>query len=83
MLLKRNRLLKRLNSERSLARKFRFRYSKEIVTNHAYRIEGSVREDIALIRASPLIKKTTQIVGLKYDIHTGTLTQVQEVQSEL
>ncbi|KAE8445839.1 hypothetical protein EG329_012762 [Mollisiaceae sp. DMI_Dod_QoI] len=46
-------------------------------------IEDSVREDLALIRASPLIKKTTQIVGLKYDIHTGVLTQVEENKSEL
>jgi carbonic anhydrase len=81
--LKRNRLLKLLNLEKSLARKFRVRFTREFVTNHAYRIEDSIREDIALIRASPLIKKTTQIVGLKYDIHTGTLTQVQEIQSEL
>jgi carbonic anhydrase len=36
-----------------------------------------VREDVALIKASPWIKKTTQIVGLKYDIHTGILTQVE------
>jgi len=46
-------------------------------------IEESVLEDLALIRASPLIKKTTQIVGLKYDIFTGVLTQVKEAQSEL
>ncbi|KAH9206827.1 carbonic anhydrase [Leptodontidium sp. 2 PMI_412] len=46
-------------------------------------IAGSVLEDLALLRASPLIKKTTQIVGLKYDIHTGVLTQVHESKSEL
>ncbi|KAH6718747.1 carbonic anhydrase [Leptodontidium sp. MPI-SDFR-AT-0119] len=46
-------------------------------------IEESVLEDLALLRASPLIKKTTQIVGLKYDIHTGVLTQVHESKSEL
>ncbi|PVH78708.1 carbonic anhydrase [Cadophora sp. DSE1049] len=46
-------------------------------------ITGSVLEDLALLRASPLIKKDTQIVGLKYDIHTGVLTQVHEGKSEL
>jgi carbonic anhydrase len=30
-----------------------------------------------------LIKKTTQVVGLKYDIHTGVLSQVEETKSEL
>ncbi|KAN0117013.1 carbonic anhydrase [Hyaloscypha variabilis] len=46
-------------------------------------IEESIREDLALIRASPLIKKTVQVVGLKYDIHTGVLSQVEEAKSEL
>jgi len=46
-------------------------------------IEESIREDLALIRASPLIKKTTQVVGLKYDIHTGVLSQVEETKCEL
>ncbi|PMD63488.1 carbonic anhydrase [Hyaloscypha bicolor E] len=46
-------------------------------------IKGSIREDLALIRASPLIKKTTQVVGLKYDIHTGVLSQVEETKCEL
>jgi carbonic anhydrase len=41
-------------------------------------IEETVQDDVALIRASPLIKKTTQIVGLAYDIHTGVLTEVKE-----
>ncbi|KAL2066923.1 hypothetical protein VTL71DRAFT_1347 [Oculimacula yallundae] len=46
-------------------------------------IEESVLKDLALLRASPLIKKSTQIVGLKYNIHTGILTQVLESKSEL
>ncbi|KAK0104933.1 hypothetical protein ONS95_005195 [Cadophora gregata] len=46
-------------------------------------IEESVLEDLALLRASPLIKKDTQIVGLKYDIFTGILTQVHESRGEL
>ncbi|TVY81024.1 Uncharacterized protein LSUE1_G004365, partial [Lachnellula suecica] len=46
-------------------------------------IESSIREDIAVLKASPLIKKTTQIVGLAYDIKTGALTEVTEHKSEL
>jgi carbonic anhydrase len=40
-------------------------------------VEQSVREDIALIKASPLIKKSTVIVGLMYDINSGLLTEVK------
>lgn len=40
-------------------------------------VEKSIREDLALIRASPLIKKSTQLVGLKLDTATGILTQVE------
>lgn len=39
-------------------------------------IEDSVREDVAMLKASPLIKKDTRIVGLKYDVWTGLLTEV-------
>jgi carbonic anhydrase len=49
-------------------------------------IEDSVREDVALLKASPLISKSTQIVGLAYDIMTGVLTEVThepEEKSEL
>ncbi|KAF8852868.1 carbonic anhydrase [Acephala macrosclerotiorum] len=57
---------------------------KSLIEDAKYgEITGSVREDLALIRASPLIKKTTQVIGLKYDIHTGVLTQVEENKSEL
>ncbi|ORY07285.1 carbonic anhydrase [Clohesyomyces aquaticus] len=41
-------------------------------------IEESVREDLKLLRASPLIRKGTQIVGLKYDIFSGELSVVEE-----
>ena len=54
-----------------------------IVLKGGYRIEESVREDIAIIKASPLIKKDTQIIGLAYDVNTGILTEVEEVQREL
>ena len=47
------------------------------------RIEESIREDIALLRASPLIKQNTQVIGLKYDIHTGLLSPVEEGPREL
>ena len=41
-----------------------------------YRIEESVREDVELLKASPLIDKDVQIVGLKFDIKTGLLEKV-------
>jgi carbonic anhydrase len=47
------------------------------------RIETSIREDVALLKASPLIKPTTQIIGLAYDIKTGALTEITENKSEL
>ena len=39
-------------------------------------IEESIREDIILLKASPWIKDTTQIIGLKYDIDTGLLSEI-------
>jgi len=46
-------------------------------------IEESVRADLAVLKASPLIKKTTQLVGLKLDISTGILTEVKDVEEKL
>ncbi|KAE9969563.1 hypothetical protein EG328_006806 [Venturia inaequalis] len=46
-------------------------------------IEDTVREDVAILRASPLIKKSTQIVGLNWDIKTGVLSVVDQDKSEL
>lgn len=40
-------------------------------------IEESILEDVAMLKASPLIRKDTQIVGLKYDVWTGTLSEVE------
>lgn len=69
--------------ERSPARK----HSKRSVildgADNMTRIEESIREDIALLRASPLIKQNTQVIGLKYDIHTGLLSPVEEGPREL
>jgi carbonic anhydrase len=48
-----------------------------------YSIEESIREDVAILKASPLIRKDTQIVGVKYDINTGILSQVEDDRSEL
>jgi carbonic anhydrase len=48
-----------------------------------YSPEESVKEDIATLKASPLIKKSTQLVGLVYDINTGVLTEVKDGKSEL
>ncbi|UKZ68818.1 uncharacterized protein TrAtP1_009837 [Trichoderma atroviride] len=46
-------------------------------------IEESIREDIELLKASPLIKDDTQIIGLAYDTATGALTEVEEAKSAL
>lgn len=46
-------------------------------------IEDSVREDVALLKASAWIRPNTQIVGLKYDISTGLLSEVTGPEGEL
>lgn len=43
----------------------------------SHSIEESVGEDVAYLKASPFIKKDTQIIGLKYDIETGILSEVE------
>lgn len=43
-----------------------------------YRIEDSVKEDVALVSSSPFIRPGTTIVGLKLDIFTGVVTKVAE-----
>ncbi|WP_155997243.1 beta-class carbonic anhydrase [Streptococcus ruminantium] len=40
-------------------------------------IEDSVREDIALLKNSPLIPDTIEISGVIYDVDTGRMTEVQ------
>ncbi|KAF2812087.1 carbonic anhydrase [Mytilinidion resinicola] len=40
-------------------------------------VDESIRQDIALLRASPLISKTVTIVGFNLDILTGQLTEVK------
>ncbi|MDQ8819710.1 beta-class carbonic anhydrase [Streptococcus ruminantium] len=40
-------------------------------------IEDSVREDIALLKNSPLIPDTIEISGAIYDVDTGRMTEVQ------
>lgn len=40
-------------------------------------IEGSIKEDVALLRSSPFIKKGVQIVGLKYDVFSGKLEEIE------
>jgi carbonic anhydrase len=44
--------------------------------------EESVKEDLALLRAHPLIKKDIQLIGLKYDIVSGLLSEVQVLEAE-
>ena len=46
-------------------------------------VEESVEEDVDYLQASPLIIKDTQIIGLKYDIDTGILTEVKVSKSGL
>jgi carbonic anhydrase len=52
-------------------------------SNNRRSIEESIREDVALLKASPLIKDDTQIIGLAYDTATGALTEVEEGKSAL
>lgn len=37
----------------------------------------SVRDDVAAVKASPLIPNTIAVYGLIYDVHTGKLSQVE------
>lgn len=39
-------------------------------------VEESVREDMAILRQSPLIPKDVIISGAVYDVDTGRMTQV-------
>lgn len=52
-------------------------------SNNRHSIEESIREDIEFLKASPLIKDDTQIIGLAYDTATGALTEVEETKSAL
>ncbi|KAK4897181.1 hypothetical protein LTR27_005074 [Elasticomyces elasticus] len=45
-------------------------------------IEESIQQDLALLKASPLIRNTTLLVGMKYDTHTGVLTVVETSGAE-
>ncbi|KAK5682557.1 hypothetical protein LTS10_005685 [Elasticomyces elasticus] len=45
-------------------------------------IEESIQHDLALLKASPLIKNTTLLLGMKYDIETGVLTVVETSGAE-
>lgn len=40
-------------------------------------IEESIKEDVALLRASPFVKAGTIIVGAKYDVFTGELEEME------
>lgn len=39
--------------------------------------EISIKEDLAILRASPLLPKDVNILGFKLDIHNGLLSQVE------
>jgi carbonic anhydrase len=40
-------------------------------------LEGSVREDVAAIRASPLVPRDVAVTGFVYDVRTGRLHEVR------
>lgn len=40
-------------------------------------MEKSVREDVAFLKASPLINKDTEILGYSLEVKTGQLTVVE------
>jgi carbonic anhydrase len=44
-------------------------------------VEASVRDDIAILRASPLIPNEIPIRGFVYDVRTGRLSEVQAPQT--
>ena len=44
-------------------------------------LEQSVRDDIALIRSSPLLRKDVPITGFVYDVKTGRLNRVESRES--
>jgi carbonic anhydrase len=39
-------------------------------------VEDSLRADVRMLRASPLIKQDVQIVGLKHDLMSGLVSEV-------
>jgi len=41
-------------------------------------VDASVREDLAILRKSPLIARGTEIRGFVYDVKTGRLSEVSE-----
>jgi len=41
-------------------------------------LEQSVRDDVAFLRASPLIPKELEIRGFVYDVRSGQLTEIHE-----
>lgn len=68
---------KRPNLEKSQARKSLASSSTNLELTFCRRIEDSVREDLKLLRQSPWIKDSTQLVGLKYEIESGKLSIVE------
>ena len=41
-------------------------------------VEQSVRDDLAILRKSPLLRKDVPITGYVYDVHTGRITKVED-----
>jgi carbonic anhydrase len=40
-------------------------------------VDESVKADIAFLKASPWIKESTELIGLKYDTDTGVVSVVE------
>lgn len=64
-------------------RKSNRRYeSIEKEANRTIRLEESDKEDLAVLRASTWITKSTRLIGLKYNTHTGVLHEVQDLKPD-
>jgi len=46
-------------------------------------MEDAIKEDLKLLRGSSWIQKSTRLIGLKYDTHTGVLHEVQDLKPQL
>ena len=45
-------------------------------------VDQSVRDDVALLVAEPLVKAGTPVIGLTYDVATGKLKEVVRAEAK-
>ncbi len=50
---------------------------QESLTTTLSSVESSIREDLALLKASPWVKKGIELIGLKYDTRTGLVSYIE------